>query len=387
MHPNLLEIIDLCHKAGFAGTVASNRFSAGSQGLVRRIREEGKASIREDGWKRFGKAIQPTWNYLVAPADFGVETREPCGIHSSRNAKCGISVDALGYTSCCIGGAIDGFLKLGLRTQRLADLFDEEKAAEQTRKLCMYCGNGTALNALQLAGCRIRGGMLLSPTWQKALEKFLPCPSTSLAEERRHLDGDVYGVFYTHHKVSDAILQAAFACIRGRRPARRTADHRRAPARRAISAWSKARDPRHLALVSGQTELGLPHCRLRANGSRVAGGTRERRRLLLGAQRALSVRLLLGSAKRINDRRLVYFWTNIKHLDAYKHDGPAAFWTMNPNGTYTFCSGMSGYRDALLAAVQSQLKRCHETPDDPGQYEPDDGHGVPLTFKPDEIGA
>jgi hypothetical protein len=94
-----------------------------------------------------------------------------------------------------------------------------------------------------------------------------------------------------------------------------------------------------------------------------------------------------GVAKRVTDGTLVYFWTSVKHLDAYKSDGCEAFWTMNPNGTYTFCSGMSGHRDALLSAVQSKLKRCWETPEDPGQYEPDDGHGVPITFNPDEIGA
>ena len=38
----------------------------------------------------------------------------------------GISVDSDGYSLCPIGGAIDGLLKLGLRTKNLKQLFEKE---------------------------------------------------------------------------------------------------------------------------------------------------------------------------------------------------------------------------------------------------------------------
>ena len=43
----------------------------------------------------------------------------------------------------------------------LADLFDEEKAALQTRKLCMYCGHGMGVDAGQIAKCQVCDGVLM----------------------------------------------------------------------------------------------------------------------------------------------------------------------------------------------------------------------------------
>jgi hypothetical protein len=95
-------------------------------------------------------------------------------IHSS--TRCGISVDAGGYSLCAMGGMIDGFLELNIRTKNLADLFDPAKAAETTRRLCEHCGlsgrnNPQATKAEWrsfVEGQPKKYGSFMSPTWLRA---------------------------------------------------------------------------------------------------------------------------------------------------------------------------------------------------------------------------
>ena len=54
--------------------------------------------------------------------------------------SCGICVDHEGYAFCSCGGAIDGHHKLGLRTKRLADMFDPDFVEHQLAGLCAHCG-------------------------------------------------------------------------------------------------------------------------------------------------------------------------------------------------------------------------------------------------------
>lgn len=113
---------------------------------------------------------------FVSPKDFGI-TRDSCYCHS--NSICGMSVDHDGYTLCAQGGAIDSVLQLGLRTKRLADLFDPQWAAEHTKRLCEHCGN--ALSKIlpgpenenwrdYVTAQKKKHGAYMSPTWLKAQE-------------------------------------------------------------------------------------------------------------------------------------------------------------------------------------------------------------------------
>jgi len=104
---------------------------------VRKVR----LALVQDGTIKTGDVQHHVNDIFVSPADFG-KTREPCGTHSCFTDKydCGISVDSVGYSDCCMGGAIDGLLGLNARTKRLADLFDPAFAEQQTRKLCEHCG-------------------------------------------------------------------------------------------------------------------------------------------------------------------------------------------------------------------------------------------------------
>lgn len=71
---------------------------------------------------------------------------------------------------------VDGFLELGIRTKNLSDLFDPEKAAEMTKKMCEHCGlsgrnNPQATQAEWRAYVEKQPkkyGSYMSPTWLRA---------------------------------------------------------------------------------------------------------------------------------------------------------------------------------------------------------------------------
>ena len=67
---------------------------------------------------------------------------------------------------------MDGILGLGIRTRRLADLFDEEWAAEHTRKMCRWCGHALGLGPDRLAGSKPVHGSRMSATWSAAVERI-----------------------------------------------------------------------------------------------------------------------------------------------------------------------------------------------------------------------
>ncbi len=89
-----------------------------------------------------------------------------------RGSKCGISVDAAGYTVCANGGAIDGVLRLGLRTRRLADLFEAEFAGRQTRELCKRCGFFWEQNITRHDDVQMIHGDRMSKTWYEAVRRI-----------------------------------------------------------------------------------------------------------------------------------------------------------------------------------------------------------------------
>ena len=209
MHPQFDEICRLCRDFADLGTRLGLGYpEKGLQGLVQlwsnqttpqareaaaRVRARYNISVCEQTIKRGGTIPLQIYqtgdapegyefdiqDIMVSPADLGY-TRGHCWQHGAE--ICGISVDSQGYSPCSTGGAVAGMLGLqGVRTKVLADLFDPEKVAEMTRKLCADCGNCLSRTGIpgqvgaeewrekQAALPRWRG-MPVSPTWQKALE-------------------------------------------------------------------------------------------------------------------------------------------------------------------------------------------------------------------------
>lgn len=165
------------------GIVMLSRRFVGEQGLVQvwtngrdremvnYLRHAYNASIPEETFKDKSRTNFPWDDYYVSPKDYGIE-RHKCWQHGSE--VCGISVDSQGYMPCAVGGMLDGVLKLGLRTKRLADLFDNEKNEEITKKMCAHCGAclSQLLKGDELKDWRAyvksqpkRMGSHMSPTW------------------------------------------------------------------------------------------------------------------------------------------------------------------------------------------------------------------------------
>jgi hypothetical protein len=133
-------------------------------------------SVPEETFKEKSRIDFPWDDYFVSPADYGIE-RKKCWQHGSE--ICGISIDSGGYMPCAVGGMIDGILKLGLKTKRLADLFDNEKNAAITKEMCRNCGacyskmvNGKELEEWRgyVTSQPKRWGSHMSPTWHNATE-------------------------------------------------------------------------------------------------------------------------------------------------------------------------------------------------------------------------
>ena len=125
-----------------------------------------------------GSQVLSTNDIYVSPLDLGLGVRPHCWQHAS--VICGISVDHDGYTPCATGGAVDGILKIGFKTKRLADLFDEQKVAEITERMCSPCGNDLSKTGMpgvtpeewreKVKSMPKWKGMYVSPTWEKAFK-------------------------------------------------------------------------------------------------------------------------------------------------------------------------------------------------------------------------
>lgn len=175
MHPDFWEIVALTRqfRKGKEYQVWTN---GRDMGAVEKLRNQYNATVPAETFKKKSVIDFPWDDYFVSPADFG-EKRPKCWQHGSE--ICGIAVDSGGYMPCAVGGMIDGVLKLGLKTNRLADLFDNEKNAAITEKMCESCGAcwTQQKNEEQKKPWREyveslpkRYGSHMSPTWYKATE-------------------------------------------------------------------------------------------------------------------------------------------------------------------------------------------------------------------------
>lgn len=152
--------------------VWSNGYTQESRDKIKYANEKYNASIPSDTHKEKSMILGQD-DIFVSPADFGMK-RDMCYAHGAM--ICGMSVDHDGYMPCSIGGMLDGALKLGLRTKRLADLFDKQKAADITEKMCANCGHnlshelgGTELEQWRknVTGCKKKYGSYFSKTWHE----------------------------------------------------------------------------------------------------------------------------------------------------------------------------------------------------------------------------
>lgn len=173
LHRDLFAFIDVA-SAFNPGSVElwSNGYGGAAQKILSRVRAEGRAAVVE-GTIKNANVAHDVFDIFQSPSDYGM-TREPCGTHASVEwPDCGISVDHEGYTLCCMGGAIDGLLGLGVRTKRLADLWDVDFANRQTEALCKHCGQHLGITGRQVATSQVIRGTLLSPTWCEAARRVL----------------------------------------------------------------------------------------------------------------------------------------------------------------------------------------------------------------------
>jgi organic radical activating enzyme len=170
LHPQFEELVELCvAESPHRVVVWSNGYSRATKRALARV--SSGAEVFAETFKPKGSVVHEIQDIYCAPVDLGT-SRPICGQHASR--KCGISVDALGYTPCCMGGAVDGVLGLGARTRVLADLWDAGKVARQTRLLCDHCGHQLTQIApflrRRMAAFERRRGCLTSPTWARAFD-------------------------------------------------------------------------------------------------------------------------------------------------------------------------------------------------------------------------
>jgi hypothetical protein len=171
LHPDLFGFLDLAAGFSAGAELWSNGYRPEAKEILERVRRENRVKVIE-GTIKTRSVVQPVRDIFLAPCDFHAQ-REPCGTHSLyADPDCGISVDAGGYTVCCMGGMIDGILDLGARTKRLADLFDPSFADAQTRMLCNHCGQHLGIDNERFAGSAERFGIRVSPTWQDAFDRL-----------------------------------------------------------------------------------------------------------------------------------------------------------------------------------------------------------------------
>jgi hypothetical protein len=175
LHPDLLQFIKIA--ARFNSTQGgvelwSNGYGNNAKKILDQVRNDAVATVIEGTIKR-GDVTHETQDIFLSPADRGL-VRKPCGTHACVTwPDCGISVDHEGYTLCCMGGAIDGIFKLGCRTTKLADLFDEKFAMQQTATLCANCGQHLGTRGHDIVQAKTIYGTRMSPAWAVAAERIM----------------------------------------------------------------------------------------------------------------------------------------------------------------------------------------------------------------------
>lgn len=176
MHPDFEEMVRVAtewsagRRRDWAVQVWSNAYTPKTRAILQKVKDRYCASINPDTHKEGGaiRAGFPGWDtsIFVSPTDLGMPLRKPCWQYAW-GGICGVSVDSQGFAPCAIGTGLAGLLGEG-RVPRLADLFDEEKRAAVTAKLCGHCGF-EIVPPERKEGLPKRFGVPVSPTWERAL--------------------------------------------------------------------------------------------------------------------------------------------------------------------------------------------------------------------------
>jgi hypothetical protein len=172
LHPNLDDFVDIAYDAVKTPVwLLTHGFTKKAKAIVERYTKDPRVHVVGRTIKPNGSVVHRNRDFWLAPADKGA-SRRPCLLHTAlvKKGKCGISVDAKGYTFCAIGGMIDGVLNLGARTKQLADLFNPEFAKWQTETLCNHCGSRWGRNR-KWPEAEMVGGVPMSPLWANAVRK------------------------------------------------------------------------------------------------------------------------------------------------------------------------------------------------------------------------
>jgi hypothetical protein len=174
LHPQFFEFLKIA--INFTGDsneieVWSNGYSAKSKKILEKVKDQQLAVVADGTIKNNGSIIQPANDLYLAPIDFGMNYRLPCWCHAKE--LCGISVDSIGYTLCASGGAIDSFLKKGLRTKNLLNLFNEDWAKQHTDDLCKLCGHALGISKEKENNSKIICGSRMSKTWIDAIQPLI----------------------------------------------------------------------------------------------------------------------------------------------------------------------------------------------------------------------
>jgi len=172
LHPDFFGFLGIANQLSLGNVeLYSNEYSEKAKRCVEKVRAKSLADVVPWTKKSDGGVVHDTCDIFLAPRDFGIPNREPCSTHSGPGI-CGISVDHDGYSCCCMGGMIDATFQLGVRTKQLADLFNSEFAARQTRALCDCCGQGLGIDAKKIVRSQVICGAIMSPAWQGAVDRI-----------------------------------------------------------------------------------------------------------------------------------------------------------------------------------------------------------------------
>lgn len=170
LHHDFFAILEIANEIGHHVELWSNGYSSSTKQKLEQVKASNLATIIEFTQKPDGSVRHNDLNYFIAPVDFNNKPQS-CGFHSHMGL-CGISVDSCGYTVCPVGGAIDSVLALGLRTRRLADVFDPAFVQHQTDILCSLCGHGYPITTEHVVKSHLIYDTLMSQTWYQAVRRI-----------------------------------------------------------------------------------------------------------------------------------------------------------------------------------------------------------------------
>lgn len=173
LHPCIVPIAIRCRAVTFfvAGQtfpacvqVYSNAFTGKSRAILKQLEAWGVVVF--SGTYKDTSIEHGMQSMFISPADLGIKRTTPCS-WSAGAGGCGYSVDACGISPCACGGAIDGILKLGVRT------WNWHEAAHRDRllQLCRHCGSNLNFKDDTVRRLQTFRGQKMSSTWISAAHR------------------------------------------------------------------------------------------------------------------------------------------------------------------------------------------------------------------------